>query len=283
MTQNQIAWLAHLENVRHNREDERLQFFRTTSGALETRRHNVATERLESRSIADRTRLGNLQFMETVRSNRANENIRRYDTEVRANHLRSELEWRNKDTSLRYITAQNDIAFKKYKAKLDTEVAYANIDMRKSVSTAEIAQRDRQLAVSALSNQLEIAARRYNTDVLDRISLRKFELGLRNLISSERIRRRELDLREAKLLFDNAIQASLAEIKLNDSLSNRDYQRRMALVEEGKLSEQTFHNRTERYEHESQSDYRKSSNIQRGFKTIADLVSLGVKMFTPLL
>lgn len=254
MTQNQIAWLAFQESKRHNLATEAHNVVRYGSEISENKRHNKATEELESSSIQSRARSNVLNLMEMVRSNHANENIR-----------------------------TNEIAFNKYKARLDSEIAYRKLDVQKSISAAEIAQRERQLAVSRLALMLENATRKYNTDVLDRISQRKFELGLRNLISSEKIKKRELDLKEASDIFNRILSRMTLSIKLNDSLGNRNYQNRMAAVAEGKLTEESLRNQTERLEMESKRDYRKSQNIQHGIATVVNLVEAGLKVFKPLL
>lgn len=254
MTQNQIAWLAFQESKRHNLATEAHNVVRFGSELSEVRRHNKATEELESSSIQSRARSNVLNLMEMVRSNHANENIRR-----------------------------DELAFNKYKARLDSELAYHRINMQKSISAAEIAQRDRQLAASRLAVLLENATRRYNTDVLDRISQRKFELGLRNLISSEKLKTRELNLREASDMFNRTLNRMTLLIKANDSLVNRSYQNRMAAVAEGKLTEDSFRNQTDRLEMESNRDFRKSQNIQKGIATAVNLVATGLKVFTPYL
>lgn len=254
MTQNQIAWLAFQESKRHNLVTEAHNIVRVGSELSETRRHNRATEELESSSIQSRARSNVLNLMEMVRSNHANENIRR-----------------------------DELAFNKYKARLDSELALHKLAVQKSISTAEIAQRDRQLAVSRLATLLENATRRYNTDVLDRISQRKFELGLRNLISSERLKKRELDLREASDVFNRALSGVTTAIKWNDSLVNRSYQNRMATVAEGRLAEESFSNQTARMEHESNSDFRRSQNLQRGLAAVVNLVNTGLKVLSPLI
>lgn len=254
MTQNQIAWLAFQESKRHNLATEAHNVVRYGSELSETRRHNKATEDLESSSIQSRARSSVLNLMEMVRSNHANENIRR-----------------------------DEVAFNKYKARLDSELAYRKLDVQKSISAAEIAQRDRQLAVSRLAALLENATRKYNTDVLDRISQRKFELGLRNLISSEKIKKRELDLKEATDIFNQTLNRMTLLIKVNDSLGNRNYQNRMAAVAEGKLTEESLRTQTDRLEMESKRDFRKSQNIQHGLTSAINLVGAGLKIFSPLL
>lgn len=254
MTQNQIAWLAFQESKRHNLATEAHNVVRVGSELSETRRHNKASEELESSSIQSRARSNVLNLMEMVRSNHANENIRR-----------------------------SEIAFNKYKARLDSELAYRKLDIQKSISAAEIAQRDRQLAASRLAVLLENATRRYNTDVLDRISKRKFELGLRNLISSEKLKTRELDLKEATDMFNRTLNRMTLLIKMNDSLGNRNYQSRMASVAEGRLTEESLRNQTERLEVESKRDYRRTQNLQQGLNTVVNLVSTGLKVLTPYL
>lgn len=57
----------------------------------------------------------------------------------------------------------------------------------------------------------------------------------------------------------------------------------MATVAEGRLAEESFSNQTARMEHESNSDFRRSQNLQRGLAAVVNLVNTGLKVLSPLI